>query len=270
MSEKVKKYYDNKALQEWERLGTARGKIEFSSTMRLIKKYFPSSGNICDVGSGPGRYSVELMKNGYECTLVDLSQGLLDFAKMKMEEEQLTSNDVYCRDARDLSILENNSFDGVLLLGPMYHLSDKEDRSSVLNEVHRILKPGGKAIIAYLNSWGILKVGLTDNPNSYGDYTALQSLLSEKNHIGSESGNGFTDSYWTIPPVAFKELESKNFNVLTYAGCEGFTSGMKTQLEEISRINPVAYANILKFASETAELNQFRDSTEHTHFVVEK
>ena len=41
-------------------------------------------------------------------------------------------------------------------------------------------------------------------------------------------------------------------------------------LEELSIVNPQAYANVVQVAAETCELSQYRDSTDHLHFVVQK
>jgi S-adenosylmethionine-dependent methyltransferase len=74
MSEVVKKYYDQNAGDEWERLNHPYSRVEFESTMHLIGKYLPESGRVCDIGCGPGRYSIELLKRGYDVTLFELSQ----------------------------------------------------------------------------------------------------------------------------------------------------------------------------------------------------
>ncbi len=64
MSDIVRDYYNDNVQKEWERLTTPLGAIEFASTLRLIKIYFPPMGHVADIGSGPGRYSVELCKLG--------------------------------------------------------------------------------------------------------------------------------------------------------------------------------------------------------------
>ena len=65
MSRFVQKHYDTHVVQEWGRLEDAQGKIEFASTLHLIEKYFPRQGRICDIGGGPGRYTIELIRRGY-------------------------------------------------------------------------------------------------------------------------------------------------------------------------------------------------------------
>lgn len=38
--------------------------IEFNVTMHLLKKYLPKEGLVLDAGGGPGRYTIELAKQG--------------------------------------------------------------------------------------------------------------------------------------------------------------------------------------------------------------
>jgi SAM-dependent methyltransferase len=55
-------------------------------------------------------------------------------------------------DARDLS-LPDASTDAVLLLGPLYHLTERADRMQALLEARRIVRPGGVAFLAAISRW---------------------------------------------------------------------------------------------------------------------
>jgi hypothetical protein len=48
-------------------------RIEFASTLALIDRYFTEGMKDFDVGGGPGRYTIELIKRGCKVTLLDLS-----------------------------------------------------------------------------------------------------------------------------------------------------------------------------------------------------
>ena len=58
--------------------------------------------------------------------------------------------------------------------------------------------------------------------------------------------------------------------VISYAGAESFAAGMRNLLEQLSMDAPEAYKNIAQVASETCELEQYRDSTDHIHIVAMK
>jgi ubiquinone/menaquinone biosynthesis C-methylase UbiE len=269
MSTHVRDYYDSAPEREWERLDTGLARIEFASTLRLIKKYFPVNGDVCDIGSGPGRYSIELAKRGYRVTLFDLSGKLLARAERAFASEGIGATGRIQGDARDLGVFADEAFDAALLLGPLYHLIDSNDRSRALREMFRILKPGGRAIVAFLNSWGLLRSGVVDFPKRFRNPAFLRNMLGEQAFKDHEL-SGFTECHWSNPEIAGNELRDAGLRIVSYAGAEGFVGGMAPLLESLRENEPEAYENVLEFAPETSELPQFRDTTDHVVFVVEK
>jgi ubiquinone/menaquinone biosynthesis C-methylase UbiE len=190
MSDSVKAFYSELSQGEWERLDSAFSKIELLSTLRLIDKYFPGKGHVLDVGGGPGRYTIELLNRGYTVSLVDLNRDLVVLAEKKLKEHHLAAEGLFVGDARNLAAFEDQAFDALLVMGPLYHLSMQSDRRLVLNEARRVLKPGGRALVAYLNSWGLIRTGLTDFPGHYVDPQFVQSMFRE---------GGLGIWYWSNP-----------------------------------------------------------------------
>ena len=133
----------------------------------------------------------------------------------------------------------------------------------------RILKPGGRAIVAFLNSWGLMRTGVVDFPERFRDAAFLRDMLGDKTFAGREL-SGFTECHWSNPAIARKELRSVGLRIVSYAGVESFLSGMGPLLEPLSRCESGVYDNLVEVAAETAELPQFRDATDHLHFVVER
>jgi len=73
-------------------------------------------------------------------------------------------------DARNIN-RANESADVVLIMGPLYHLIDREDRMKVLREAYRVLKKGGilvaVAITKYCNAiWSIDTIHQIKNDTS--------------------------------------------------------------------------------------------------------
>jgi S-adenosylmethionine-dependent methyltransferase len=79
----------------------------------MIDKYFKKSGNVLDIGSGPGRYSIELLKKGYKVTLYDISKKELDLAKTKIEGSNLKAYNYICGDCSNLNQFQDNSFNTI-------------------------------------------------------------------------------------------------------------------------------------------------------------
>lgn len=130
-------------------------------------------------------------------------------------------------------------------------------------------KPNGVAIITYLNSWGLIRTGITDFPDWYRDIATLRSMLEPQTFLGQQL-SGFTESYWSTPKAALTEVETAGLDVVSYGAAQGFTGGMKLLIEQLALHDPQAYENVVSVAAEICELEQFRDSSEHMHIVVRK
>ncbi len=268
MIERVQQFYDLNADTEWNRLTQGLSAIEFSSTLRLIKKYFPRTGHVADIGSGPGRYSIELARNDYKVSVFDLSDVLLRRAKLEFAKAGLSARTFVQGSATDLSAFADGTFDAALMLGPLIHLTLRAERMQALAELKRVLVPGGVALVQYLNSWGLMRTGLTDFPSWFDFPEKVQALLEEQTFEGTLSG--FTDCYWTTPKVALNEVQNAGFDVLSYAGAEAFLGGTAATLEQIRQSSKKRYFNIVEAAATMAELPQFRDSADHLVIVLRK
>jgi S-adenosylmethionine-dependent methyltransferase len=269
MSQQLKDFYNSNAEVEWNRLDLPLCKIELASTLHLIEKYFPKSGRVCDIGGGPGRYTIELARRGYQVTLLDISEKEIELARAELEKAGVAAEQLVVGDALDLSQFESESFDAALLLGPLYHLVEPEQRITALRELTRILRPGGAAIIAYLNCWGLVKTGIVDFPSHFRDMATLRTMLAERSFSGQSLKN-LPECYWSNPDIALSEVKQGGLTVVSYAGAEGFANGMTIQMQQLAATDRAAYENIVNFAAETCELKQYRDSTDHLHIVAVK
>lgn len=86
---------------------------------------------------------------------------------------------------------------------------------------------------------------------------------------GSELAD-FTECHWSTPPQILDEVTDAGFELLTYAGVQGFASGMAPQMEVLAANTPEVYSNVVEVAAETSQLIQYRDITDHLHVVARK
>ncbi|MBI5888355.1 MAG: class I SAM-dependent methyltransferase [Deltaproteobacteria bacterium] len=101
-----------------------------------------------DEGCGTGIYTIELARRGAVSTGVDSSKEMLDLAGAKARKEGLTVEFVSA-DALMLPF-PDGCFDMVLSAGMLCFIRERE---KALQEMRRVLKPGGKLIVGVLNKW---------------------------------------------------------------------------------------------------------------------
>ena len=152
--------YYNK-FNEDKRLTHRHGIVEYETTMKYIKEYLNKMNNpkIIDIGAGTGKYSVALANEGYDVTAVELVKHNLMTLKAKNSPVK-----AYLGNAINLAKFKDNSFDMVLLFGPLYHLISKEDKLKALMEAKRIVKEDGLILVSYyMNEYAIITHGFKDN-----------------------------------------------------------------------------------------------------------
>ena len=142
----ITEYYNN--YDEEGRLNLR--KPEYLTTMRYIQKYLKPGSKILEIGAATGRYSITLADMGYDVTSVELVKSNLDILKSKIKPHHNIT--VFQGDARNLSFIENDVYDIVLLLGPMYHLFNDEDKMTAISETLRVAKKGGIIYSSYCNN----------------------------------------------------------------------------------------------------------------------
>jgi len=95
---------------------------------------------VLELGSGAGEGAVFMAKAGADVTATDLSPGMLEVVKKVAALHNVTVNTKVCS-AEELTGFANDSFDIVYAANLLHHV----DIARCLDEVRRVLKPGGRA-----------------------------------------------------------------------------------------------------------------------------
>ncbi|PIQ69049.1 MAG: hypothetical protein COV91_00985 [Candidatus Taylorbacteria bacterium CG11_big_fil_rev_8_21_14_0_20_46_11] len=146
----------------------------FRKQKKVISKYFAYQGNetVLDIGCGTGEFSPLLRDEGY--TGLDITEANIAYASRHYPKKKFVVGD-----ARKFSF-GDNSFDGVLVIGVLHHISD-EDCLEVFGEIRRVLKNGGKLVImedtVYKSMVSKLLRAL-DRGNHIRTFSAWKELLS--------------------------------------------------------------------------------------------
>ena len=211
-------YYDGDPGREHNRL--ARHQLEYDLTWRYLDKYLPSRGSILEVGTGTGRYTLELARRGYTLTCVDLSAHLLDECRKNLANEGLEAQVQFAvGDARDLGEMSDTEFDAVLLMGPLYHLVEEADRVAALKVAFARLREGGIVFSSFISRFGVMGDVLRNIPDWIDDQTEVRSLLERGRRPDGYPRGGFR-GYFARASEIEPLHEANGFETLVLAGVE--------------------------------------------------
>lgn len=230
--------------QEQQRLADPRRSIEYLRTMDVLTRHLPPApASVVDIGGGPGRYALALAAAGYQVTLLDPVPLHVQQATGASAAAPRPLTHAALGDARDLPH-QDASFDAALLLGPLYHLTDPDDRHRAWTETARVLRPGGLVVAAgacrYYTAWEMLAAGKLDLP---GAPAALaQHLRTGQHRNPGEDPRLWTTAYFHDPHELASEAAAAGLTVRALLPVEGpakLIAGIGGMLQDPDRAEQV-------------------------------
>ena len=193
--------YDRDPEGEHDRL--AQHQLEFDLTMKALAQYLPGKGSILEIGAASGRYTVALVRLGYQVTAVDLSEALAEKWWENFKEPGLEQRVRHViSDARDLGELGEEEFDAVLMMGPLYHLVEESDRKLAIQEAYDRLRKGGVFVSAFISRLGILGDLLKNVPEWIEQEEEVRSVIERGRDPEDYPRGGFRGYFARVSEIA--------------------------------------------------------------------
>ena len=217
----VDAYYDR--YQEEDRLASGPSQLECERTKEIVARHLPPApARILDVGGAAGVYSLWLAARGHEVHLIDRSARLVAEARRRSADAARPLASLTVGDARALS-QPDASMDAVLVMGPLYHLTDASDRARALSEAYRVLKSGGFVAVAAISRCASALDGLAQNFALDPAFVAIRDRDLADGQHRNDAGHPyyFTTAYFHTPDGLRDELAAASFDQVRVVGVEG-------------------------------------------------
>ena len=209
--------------KEESRLTASLGKLERIRTWEIVERFLPlPPRRVIDVGGGTGVYALPLASRGYQVHLVDPVPLHVERARALSAEADRPLASIAVGDARNLDV-PDATFDVVLMLGPLYHLTRRSDRVQALAEARRVLVPGGLLLSAYISRFASACDGIQEGALRDPTFAAIvEGDLREGIHQNPTSRiEWFTTAYFHRPEEIAPEIESAGLRFETLLAVEG-------------------------------------------------
>ena len=196
---------------ESTRLAGREGRVEFLRTQALLRHRLEPPQRILDVGGADGVHASWLIDDGHKVEI-------LDIVPLHIERARQRSLPARTGDARQLPF-DDASFDAVLLLGPLYHLTTAEDRARCLAEAHRVLRPDGVLAAAAVSRLSVALDHLRNGRFNDAGFRSAAHRIADSGR--DDTGYGAGLFYFHTPSELDGELATAGFRQVAVHGVEG-------------------------------------------------
>lgn len=222
------------------------GQLEYAVTMNYIHRYASPGDSVLEIGAGTGRYSVALANEGFRVSAVELAEG--NFRILQKNGRGINNLEAMQGDATDLGRFSDQSFDITLVLGPLYHLYNKEEIHKAIDEAIRVTKKNGIIFFAFISVFGIMYANYLQGNWSFGQ---------EENFTKEYQVRHFKEQLFTGYDITeFEKLfKEKPVEWITTTGTDGILEPIEERSDfEITDKDFTAFVDWYLMFSEKREL----------------
>jgi len=200
-------------------------RLELTRTLELLDRFLPPApARLIDVGGGPGAYAAIWARQGYDVQLYDVLDLHVQQARQTAGAQPGNRFTAAVAEARSIPEADASA-DAVVLLGPLYHLTEQAQRDQALREAWRVLKPGGVVAAVGISRFAALLDGLWQGWLGDPIFRGIAERgLADGQHRNPDPvryPQWFTTAYFHRPDDLTEEVRRAGFDAVSLHGVEG-------------------------------------------------
>ncbi|HEY7135338.1 MAG TPA: methyltransferase domain-containing protein [Acidimicrobiia bacterium] len=208
-------------VDEGTRLGRGLNELELIRTRDVLRAQLGDApARILDIGGATGVHARWLTDDGHRVHVVDpVPRHVEAVLALRDERPGITAE---LGDARALAATDS-SYDVVLVFGPMYHLTERDERVLALREAARVVVPGGPVFVAAISRHASLLSGLAHEFLFDPDFRAIveRDLRDGQHRNPQRRPEWFTTAYFHRAEDLVDEIAAAGLEPLDVIGLEG-------------------------------------------------
>jgi SAM-dependent methyltransferase len=190
-------------------------------TWDIFDRHLPPAGRVADIGGGPGTHAAYLARQGHDVVMFDPVPRHVDAAAARSAAQPAAPFTAKLAEARQIP-LDDSTVDTVVLMGPLYHLGERDERLAALREAARVLRPDGLLVTEIITryAWvlGATRLEVLDRPGTWDD---LDTIVRTGTSPDRPAGSGFW-AYYHRPDDLSVELDGAGYIDIRLVAVEGF------------------------------------------------
>jgi 2-polyprenyl-3-methyl-5-hydroxy-6-metoxy-1,4-benzoquinol methylase len=260
---KVVNYYD--LIDEDSRFSRNSRKIEFLTTTHVLNEVLPHQAKILDVGAGTGVYSFYYAEREHEVVAIDITPKHVETINRKSNKKGMNLK-AYVENATDLSRFESEAFDFIMCFGPMYHLTDNDDRNSCIRECLRVLKNEGHLAIAYINKYSVIPM-LATREQKFIRNSVIDKVINKGFILDGDEDCFWTDAYFTSPDEIESLLRNYKITTIDHIATDGISH---TIHEYVDKLEGNEFDSWMSYHFETCREKSILGISTHGLYICKK
>lgn len=130
------------AVARWYARNTARDVRRFDAAARIVAERTGAGAAVLEVAPGPGYLAIEIARSGRKVTGLDISKSFVEIARRNADQAGVTAD--FRHGNASAMPFASDAFDFVICMAAFKNFTDP---LGALNEMYRVLRPGGEASI---------------------------------------------------------------------------------------------------------------------------